>query len=178
MIPKLQLRFDTLENSRRVLLESLETLDEAQLQFQPEAGKWSIIEVLHHLLLSEQRTYSYMMKKNQAESLPKSGMGAALRSAALTLGLRLPLKYKSPQKISPPERGIPFPQLKGEWDASRRDLRQFLDSLPAERTRQLIFRHPVGGYFNIFHTLDFFEEHFRHHLKQIDRIQKRIKEKG
>ena len=171
MIPKLQNRFDGLEKSRQGLMEMLDQLDEAQLKFQPQPGKWSIIQVLHHVQWSEQGACNYMLKKNRAETLPKSGISSALRSVSLKIALWLPIKYKAPVKAIDPDPNLSYTELKERWESSRKTLKDFLEALPEERTDVTIFRHPFAGYFNIFHVFSFFEDHFQHHLKQIERIR-------
>ncbi|RMF58455.1 MAG: hypothetical protein D6748_08640, partial [Calditrichaeota bacterium] len=59
-----------------------------------------------------------------------------------------------------------------QWDEVREDIFQFLEALPASRTRVVIFRHAMIGYINIYQTLNFFRDHLAHHIKQIRRIQK------
>jgi uncharacterized damage-inducible protein DinB len=172
MVAEVQKIFDRLEAGRKDLIESLDLLHENQFNFKPGQGKWSIAEIIHHLVLSEQGTYRYMTKKNQAEKLPKLGWQASFRSAILNLGLKLPLKYKAPRKGNIlPTGKTSYLQLRQEWQEVRGNLWEFIRQLSPERMQSAIFRHPFGGYFTIFQTLRFFEEHIEHHRKQIERIR-------
>lgn len=172
MDARLEKLFDRMEENRAALLSSLEMLSENQLAYKPEGNRWSINEVIQHLVLSEQGTHRYLMKKNQAASLPRASLAATLRSIGLTLFMRLPVKFKMPARANAAPGGdVPLSQLKREWEETRQNLRQFITELPPERQRVLIFRHPFMGYFNIYQTLRFIEEHIRHHLKQIRRIR-------
>lgn len=172
MNTRLEKLFHRMEANRAALLSSLEMFSENQLAYKPTGDRWSIKEVIQHLILSEQGTHRYLMKKNQAAFLPPAGLTATLRSIGLTLFLRLPIKFKVPSRANVvPGGDASFSQLKQEWEETRQHLRQFIAELPPERRRVLIFRHPFMGYFNIYQTLRFIEEHIRHHLRQIQRIR-------
>ena len=172
MNPLLQKRFDALETSRHSLCTILDSLNVEEIRFQPQDGKWSIVEVLQHVIWAEEGAYRYMMKKNQAESLPKAGIGASLRALTLKIALKLPIKYQAPEQAATPDPAAAYAEIKSKWEDARKNLQAFLDALPPERLDVVIFRHPFAGYFNIHHTLTFFEEHFQHHLLQIERIRK------
>lgn len=172
MDPKLLQIFIRLEEDRNTLFTKLDTLNENQLTFKPGENKWSITEIVHHLVLSEQGAYRYMCKKNLAESLPQLGWTAAFRSVTLNFGMKLPLKYKAPRRGNiQPTGDVSYQQLKQEWQEVRENLRQFVEAFPAERMQVAIFRHPFTGYLTITQAFRFFEAHLKHHLKQIERIQ-------
>ncbi len=171
MMPEIEERFVNLERQRAALIDPLRTLREEQLAFKPTPDQWSIVEVLQHLAASEEGTLRYMGKKNQAATLPKASPGCALRSALLTVVLRSPFRFRVPSRLLEPKKKQSLIETIEQWDLIRQGLREFLETLPPERTRVEIFRHPLAGYFNIFHTLRFFEEHTKHHEKQIKRIQ-------
>lgn len=172
MDPKLLQLFNRLEEDRHTLFAKLDALNENQLIFKPGANKWSITEVVQHLVLSEQGAYRYMSKKNLAETLPKLGWTAAFRSATLNIGMSLPLRYKAPRGGNiQPTGDVSYQQLKQEWQEVRENLYRFIEALPPKKMRGAIFRHPFAGYLTITQTFRFFEEHLKHHFKQIERIQ-------
>lgn len=171
MDPRISKKFQALEKQRNRLLNDLNRLTPEQLSFSPAPGKWSIEQVLFHLIQAEQGTIQYMGKKMQADALPRAGLVSAVKSLALTIALRSPLKFKVPQKIAPPQQTPGYGELVRQWQEIRQSLAAFLEALPRERTRSAIFRHPVIGYINIFQTMNFFQEHIAHHIKQIRRIR-------
>ncbi|RMI25172.1 MAG: DinB family protein [Calditrichaeota bacterium] len=171
MLPKLEKQYAALEDRRKKLFEELSALSEAQLNFRPAPEAWSIVEVLNHLFTAEQGALGYMRKKNQAGQLPRAGRMASFRSGLLKFVLWLPLKYKAPRRLVETQTQFPFPEIVRRWEALRRELHQFMETLPPERIRATIFRHPFGGYFNLYHTLAFFQAHFDHHQRQIRRIR-------
>jgi len=53
----------------------------------------------------------------------------------------------------------------------RGNLKRFIEALSPEKMGVAIFRHPFAGYLTITQTFKFLEEHLKHHVKQIERIQ-------
>jgi uncharacterized protein YciI len=51
MREELQRQLDKLDKQRRALLEGLETLTAEQVAFTPGPGKWSIGQVIEHLVI-------------------------------------------------------------------------------------------------------------------------------
>lgn len=170
MDSRLQRQFGQMEAVRESIFEMLKFYSPEQLAFKPAPEKWSIIQVLQHLLTSEQGTYRYLTRKNQAENLPEAGWGASARSLLLNLALRSPLRFKAPEVLTQPEGGQSFDVLMREWREVREALRGFAKALPPERLKASIFRHPFAGYFNLSQTFKFIDKHVRHHRRQIRRI--------
>ncbi|MCB0295742.1 MAG: DinB family protein, partial [Calditrichaeota bacterium] len=94
MDSRLQRQFEQMEAVRESVFDMLKFYSPDQLAFKPAPDKWSVIQVLQHLLISEQGTYQYLTRKNQAESLPDAGWGAGVRSRLLKVGLLSPLRFK------------------------------------------------------------------------------------
>jgi len=173
MDSKLESRFNKLENSRLQLFAKLEKKDESELNFHPGKYKWSVIQVMHHLIITEQLSTGYINKKlTYRTNIKKSGLGAAIRFFVLKSMLQMPFRFKAPKIVSEvPDNGN-FKETKNQWDQVRKEMRELLDNLPEEFLNKNIFKHAIAGKMNIYQTLSFMEEHFKHHVKQIDRIMK------
>ena len=173
MDSKLEPLFNKLENSRLQLFAKLEKKEESELNFHPGKDEWSILQVMHHLMISEHLSIGYINKKlTYRTNIKKSGFGAAIRLFILKVILRLPFRYKAPKIVSELPDNSDSNQVKGQWDQTRKELRELLDNLPEEFLNKDIFKHGFAGKMNIFQALCFMNEHFRHHLKQVDRIMK------
>ena len=170
MDSRLQRQFEQMEAVRESVFDMLKFYSPDQLAFKPAPDKWSVIQVLQHLLISEQGTYQYLTRKNQAESLPDAGWGAGVRSRLLKVGLLSPLRFKVPKQLTQPPGGQPFEVLMRDWREVREALREFAAALPRERLKSAIFRHPFVGYLTLSQTFDFIDKHVRHHRRQIRRI--------
>jgi hypothetical protein len=174
MILELEKPFNAFEEQRVGLLSKLSALSKEQLHFKPAPDSWSIVETLHHLYLSELGTYQYMRKKMQViENLPFSGYKHAIKMFLLKMFLRSDKKFKVPGNARVhPTGDVSLGDLTEQWNHLRDNLAQLLDTFDVKSARKLVFRHPVIGYINVHQTLEFLQEHFNHHLKQLERIKK------
>ncbi|MBT9392872.1 DinB family protein [Hymenobacter sp. NST-14] len=172
---RLHLRLEQLERSTTRLLDTVEALGDRATQT-PGPAQWSAAQVVQHLLVSETGIGQYMEKKLlQAEGLHKSGFKAFLKSRLLRLALRLPFtRFKAPKYLQEltPATLPPLPELRAEWEATRRRLERLLNEYPANLLNRAIFKHPRSGMLTIHQTLDFMVDHVLHHQKQVERIAK------
>lgn len=164
-------QFERLEEDKSRLFQQIEGLDDAQLNQRPGENQWSIIQVLCHLSKAEELSLIYIRKKMKDRSkLSKAGLGSTLRSAALALFLRSPLRFKAPVRSAEVPEEQDLTTTVSEWDRVRIEWKAVIDSFPTEIQDQAVFRHPVAGRMSLSQALRFMEEHIRHHAKQIDRI--------
>jgi hypothetical protein len=173
MIFEIEKAFDAFEELRILTLKETDKLSKEQLHFKPSKDSWSITETLHHLYLSELGTYNYMNKKIQgADNLKKSGFKEAWNTFLLKVMLRLPLKFKLP-KNAPivPTGDMSYGDLVEQWNQLRKDLADLFDHFDVDSAKKLSFKHPRIGYINAHQVLTFLTEHFKHHLKQLERIK-------
>ncbi len=173
MILEIEKAFDSFEELRVNTLKDLDKLSKEQLHFKPLPDSWSITETLHHLYLAELGTYQYMGKKIQvADTLQKSGFKHAWNTFLLKIFLRSPLKFKLPKKAPiVPTGNISYGDLTAQWNQLRKDFLELLHHFDAASSQKLLFKHPIAGYINAHQALSFLAEHFKHHLKQLARIQ-------
>jgi uncharacterized damage-inducible protein DinB len=168
---KLATSFKKLEDQRQALLNQLAALSAEKLLYAP-AGKWSIAQILSHVLTSEKMSVGYMYKKTLGiETLPDSGVRQSVLSVVLKISQRVPLKYKAPKIVAEntPE-AMPLPVLTKQWDEVRNNLKGLLERIDSKHQNRLIFKHPVAGKFNAAQAVDFMYEHLNHHLPQIKRL--------
>lgn len=173
MIFEIEKAFDAFEELRIQTLKETDTLSKEQLHFKPSGDSWSVTETLHHLYLSELGTYTYMSKKIQgADGLKKSGFKEAWNTFLLKILLRSPMKFKLPKKAPiVPTGDMAYGDLVEAWNQLRKDLADLFDHFDVDSAKKLSFKHPRIGYINAHQVLTFLTEHFKHHLKQIERIK-------
>ncbi|HEX6890180.1 MAG TPA: DinB family protein [Chryseolinea sp.] len=172
MNSKLKVLYKQLEDDRNSLMAELSKASSDRLFQKPSKEKWSVSEILTHLVVSEQLTVRYLKKKSLGvDQLKNSGIGERIRYAVLKISQRLPLKYKAPESVvSNTPAAMSLPDLDTNWRGTRHDLEQFLDSITDNNVNKLIYKHPVAGRFDIVHCLMFMREHYLHHLPQIKRL--------
>lgn len=173
--PKVEKQLSLLDKKLNNLLEELKDYSDAQLNRSPGEGKWSVIQVMHHLLLAETGSYNYLQKKLSFNpELKDSGFQSWYRKQGLRLFLWAPFKWKSPAAIGDEY----LPEQAGFWDTARQwkeqraQLKIYLNSLPPDIFAKEAYKHPRAGRLDIAGMLEFFNWHFNRHRKQILRIVK------
>ncbi|MFI5134331.1 MAG: DinB family protein [Chitinophagales bacterium] len=165
---RLNFQFEKLEATRRQLVQQLSTLDDSVLHYRPANKKWSIVQIIFHLNSSESNSVKYISKKSQGgTSVPKSTVFSSVRSFMLTGALQY-FKWKKPAVLPDPPDKLNTKEVMKSWEETRMQLKQLLEKLPDDMLGRNIFRHPATGRMNMSHALTFMQEHFDHHLKQIE----------
>jgi hypothetical protein len=174
MHPLLLKRFNALEADRQKLLLTLTAFPHEALASNAPAGKWSVNQILTHLVTSEKLSLLYMQKKSLGvQQLANSGILESLKLVVLKVSQRLPLKYKAPAVLAThtPD-ALPLPQVIEQWDAVRNDLRNFLEGIASQDIRKMIYKHPVVGMLDVMQAMAFFHEHIHHHWPQVKSLLK------
>jgi uncharacterized damage-inducible protein DinB len=167
----LERRLDELDDWKDALLGALAVESPERLAFRPGGKGWCALDVVQHLVLVEEGVVGYARKKLQAQPQPVSFLDRA--KLALLVGLlRSPIRVRAPLPQIVPEETLPLDALSTRWEKVRKDLRELLASLSEERRTSLLFRHPVSGPLDPTGTLDFIEEHAKHHDAQLRRIRR------
>jgi uncharacterized damage-inducible protein DinB len=170
---RLEQLFDDLEVQREELLHELKPLSAEALQKHP-AEKWSIAQVLAHLIVSEQLSIAYLNKKMLGiESTVNTGLKEEFKMIALIISQRLPFKFKAPRMVvdkTPVYENID--QLITVWETTRSELKMVLEKFQDNQMKRKIYKHPVAGMLNIQQALRFFGEHIAHHTPQVKNLLK------
>jgi len=173
MEAKLEMKYLRLEKTRNRLLDELEAYDDALLNTAPAAGKWSISQTLAHLVLVEKLTTGYVQHKlEQQQQLPSSALSAWFRYLLLKLALLSGKKFKAPAPVAAVPDRASLPALRQEWDQVRYQLEDLLTELPDRMTDKYLFKHPYAGPLSVVQTLSFLQDHFDHHLRQIQHLKR------
>lgn len=164
--------YELLEAQRHSLLSSIQNLSPEKLNHRIQ-GKWSINQIIAHLIAAERLSLNYLQKKvNAIHEVKNSGLWEEVRMALLVASQRLPgLKFKAPRVVvenTPPVADLNA--LLKEWETLRKDLKNFLEKLPAGSEKKLIYKHARAGRLSTLHALRFFREHIIHHTPQIKKL--------
>jgi hypothetical protein len=135
-------------------------------------GKWSIGQILTHLMTSERLSLLYMKKKSLGiKNLNDSGSLEAFKTFLLKISQRLPLRFTAPKfLIAHTPSALDKEDLQLKWIRSRQELKNFLEKIEDQNVRKKIYKHPVAGRLDARQAMIFFYEHIRHHLPQIKRL--------
>ena len=170
MEPTLQKLFSALETQRQGLIEELKSLSSEKLNHNVK-GKWSVSEIVGHLIQAETLSSGYIYKKiNAINEVGNTGLWGEMKLWVFIISQRLPLKYKAPKSLGDRPKSYPDVQaVMNDWNNNRQQLEKLLEKFSADDLKKKIYRHPVMGRCNIVHCLIFFREHTIHHYPQIKR---------
>lgn len=167
--------FLTLEEQRQGLLNSIQGLSSQELDQHPE-GKWSIAQVLSHLIASEQLSVNYLNKKILGvKEVADTGFKEELKMIVVILSQRLPfLKFKAPNVVTEKTTSYhSFEQLNEAWVKARTELKDVLSRFKDDELKRKVYKHPYAGMLNIEQALVFFREHIIHHTPQVKNLLKK-----
>ncbi|MCA6078568.1 DinB family protein [Fulvivirga sedimenti] len=168
MVPELQKKLNQLNDSLQNLLTDMDKTESSILIQKHSPEKWSPVQILYHVKLSEQLSIGYLSRKIQViDTLPKTSFRQTYRSWLLTLALRSPLKFKAPSVVSEIPDIPDYNILKLEYNDLRTELEKVMSGIQPDQVNRSIMKHPRSGPINILQTMDFFQSHFQHHERQI-----------
>lgn len=166
--------YDALQEQREGIFNKVKDISPEKFNNIPVPGKWSISQILTHILTSERVSLSYMKKKSLGiDQVKNSGIVESIRLWLLIVSQRIPIKYKAPKVLvqNTPE-ALPLNELIQQWNIVRQDLISFLEAMNEKNTKKVIYKHPLAGRLDAYQAMVFFREHIIHHTPQIDRILK------
>lgn len=167
----LERQLTALEVQRNELFTSLRSLPTEKMNSHSE-GRWSINQIIAHLIAAEKLSVAYLQKKILAmNEVKNSGIYEEVKMIGLIISQRLPFKFKAPRVVvENTTQTTDIALLEKEWSATREDLRQLLEKVADDQINRMIYKHVRAGQLNIQHALIFFREHIIHHHPQIKRL--------
>ena len=168
----MQKYYEQLQANTKALVKDVSHLSSVTYHYKPEQGRWSISQILTHILTAERLSLEYMKKKSQGiDGLNETGIVERIKFFILTISQRIPLKYKAPKQViqqTPPP--LSFGDLVRQWESVRSELKAFLEGIKDENVHKMIYKHPHIGRLDVIHALKFLNEHIKHHRPQIHAI--------
>jgi uncharacterized damage-inducible protein DinB len=163
--------YESLEAQRLQLMGSVKNLSPEKLNQQP-SGKWSINQIIAHIITAEKMSVVYLTKKIQGvNEVENSGFFQELKMMGLILSQRLPFKFKAPKVVvENTSASTDLKQLEQEWNSVRNEMKTLLEKIKDDQVKRMIYKHIRAGKLNIQHALIFFREHIIHHQPQIKRL--------
>jgi uncharacterized damage-inducible protein DinB len=176
MSPLFQKHYDRLERQLAELLLFVHALPNDQLTKIPAPGKWSILQILTHLYISEKLSIGYIKKKSLAvNEVGNAGLWQSVLMVVLKISQRIPVRYKAPKAVlQNTTEAMPLSDLIAQWNLLRIELKSMLNNLPNHHVNKLVYKHPFAGMLSFPQAVAFFQEHITHHTPQIKRILKNV----
>jgi len=169
MLPNIQEQYDSLKLKLDALLQRLDSLSGEKLSFKAGPDKWSIVEVVEHLVIAEGG-----LVKQLSTNIPNSTLDPAAKTPekhrVVIKVMERDIEVDVPHESLEPHGRIALKELLSQWKDYREKLPVLLAEIKPEKRDDPVFRHPYGGPLDIAETLQFFEVHFDNHMRHIDRI--------
>lgn len=153
------------------LLNDLSKFDDETLNRPSQAGGWSALQNVYHLMYIEEKALVYLRKKMSFGSeFPKTGIKEAFRYNLMMVVLATPLKFKAPpQTAEDLPTDATLAETQQRWLASRKNWDDFLLELSPDIATRSVFKHPSAGIIGWTHMLRFFIYHLGRHKRQIQK---------
>ena len=174
MNPKIQKHWQRMEEGKAYYDALLQVFNDEQLNFHPENGSWSMLDVMQHLFTSENISLKFMQNFDFNRKNEKVGLKAEVKTVMLVNRLNSRKKYQAPKILEEKKDSLNISknphEFSHQWDDIRKEMFSFLNDFPNDKIGHFIFSHPVVGKLNILQTMQFFVAHMKHHQYQIESI--------
>jgi hypothetical protein len=165
-----QTEFESLEKIYNELLRHLDSLSDELLAFKAGPDKWSIVEVVEHLVGVEDDFLKQVSSKAESTTLDMKAKSPDKYKTVIKV-MERDVPVDVPDESMEPSGSISLDALLSQWAGVRNKLRAFLGGINSENKDELIYRHPFAGPLDISDTLHFIVVHFDNHMRQIDKIE-------
>jgi len=170
MISELRRKLEIYDQNRLALLDDLERLDDDQLRRKPGPGKWSILQIVQHMVLAERDVMQYLPEPKDLIAHTR-GLRARILYVAVLLILRWNIRVPVPSEGMVPDGNTSISELRHQWDENLRWFRGYLDTLEPEDLERAVFSHPVAGPLTTPQAGKLAQFHFDAHLRQIKKVK-------
>lgn len=157
-----------LEATRDALLAHCSTLDPAAWQRSDGEGRWTVSNILEHLVIVEQRSMGLFEKMLTQPAEPDWHARTAAQDARLPFTVTVTEKIQAPAPLHPQGAATPT-QLMADFAAARAATIAFAQ-IPGQPLKEHTRNHPVLGTLNGYQWLLLAGYHTLRHLGQMQRI--------
>lgn len=167
----LEKRLQTFDDTRRGLLDEMEALVPALLVAKPIPGKWSMIEIVEHLVLSERAVFRGLPDPARLEEKNRD-VGNRVRYALVLFILTSGIPVRTPSPAMVPQGGRGLADLRRLWDENQRWLRSCIAYLDPGAGRKAVFEHPIAGPLTVSQAVRMGQIHVDGHVRQVRRLRR------
>ena len=168
---RLQERLRRLDETRAALLDRIQGMSPDQLAATPRAGKWSILEIVEHLVLAERMVLRGLPDPSLLVERPRRP-GHHVRYLLVVLILKSGIPVRVPSRAMVPKGGRGLGELRQLWDESQEWLRAYAGRLDARGLRKAVFEHPVAGPLTLEQAVRLDQIHVDGHARQIESLRR------
>jgi len=159
-------RLERIDAVRHGLLADLVARNQAQLMQSPGGDRWSVLQIVEHMILAEQAILLGLPPLTALEERPRTLRNRLLYGVVVAV-LRFRIRVKVPSRRMVPTGQLSLESLKPLWEANHQWLRGYTASLSPGGEQAAVFRHPVAGPISLAQALRLDELHLDIHVRQI-----------
>lgn len=168
---RLNKRLQAFNEQRGALLDEMEALDPAKLVARPRVGKWSVLEIIEHLVLAERAVLQDLPEVSRLSARErKLKHRCAYLIVMFVLRYSIPVQVPSPAMVPKGDRSLG--ELRRLWDENQRWLGAYIRGLDRKGLRRAVFVHPVAGPLTVGQAVLMDQVHLDTHVRQIRRLQR------
>ena len=157
-------------DDRRRLLDEVEHLEPERLTAKPLPGKWSILEIVEHLVVGDREVLQGLPKPSAlVDRHRRLRDRVGYRMVMFVLACHIPAKVPSPRYL--PQGQSSLPDLRRDWDEMQQWLRSYVERLDRGDPATAVFGHPIAGPMTMQQVLDMGKLHLATHTRQIRRLE-------
>ncbi len=164
-------RLHAFNAARAAMLDELEHLDPAALVARPLAGKWSMLDIIEHLVLAERAVFRGLPDPLRLVEA-RRGVGHRIRYLLVMLVLTSGIRVNVPSPAMVPRGDRTLAELRRLWDDSQDWVRSCLDHHGPDIARRAVCEHPVAGPLTLEQALRMGQVHLDGHVRQIRALQR------
>ena len=169
MLAHIQETYDRLTAKRAKLLRRLDSLESEVLSHKAGPDKWSIVEVVEHLVIAEEDLIEQLTTDEHSPALEIESRSAKNYQTVIKV-MERDIEVDVPHESLEPHGRMALDDLLPKWDDIREKLHGLLAGINEKDRDDMVYRHAFAGPLNISETLHFFEVHYDNHMRQIDKI--------
>ena len=170
-VHKLTASLDLLNRKRLALLESMASLPPDILARQPGPKRWSLLQVLQHLVIAERDVLQGLPEPSRLVHQKRNPLNY-INYAIVLLILKWGIPVPVPSAEMVPDGDATFQELCDQWDRNVDWFKSYIDGLNATTAGLAVFKHPVTGPLTCAQALHIGRLHLENHIRHINRIQR------
>jgi hypothetical protein len=169
MLPHIQEQFERLERKHKAFIDHIASLSDEVQSFKAGPDKWSVVEVVEHLVLVEKDLLTQLTANVPASTLDP-GLKTPEKHQRVIKVMQGDIPVEVPDESGQPRGRLTLDALLSQWADIRQKLRGLLEEITAGIQNDPVYRHPYGGPLEIADALEFVEVYVDNHLRHVDRI--------
>jgi len=157
-------------DERLRLMDEVERLEPERLTAKPLPGKWSILEIVEHLVVGDREVFRSLPNPSALVDQPRRLRDRVSYPLVMfVLACHIPAKVPSPRYL--PRGRSSLPDLRRDWAEIQQWLRSYVARLEQGDPDKAVFGHPVAGPLTMQQALDMGKLHLATHTRQIRRLE-------